>query len=51
MENLNLGAKVNPLRVAIVGSGPSGFYAAEALQKSDCCVSIDMFEKLPMPFG
>lgn len=39
------------LRVAIVGSGPAGFYAAEALQKSAPGVSIDMFERLPTPFG
>lgn len=39
------------LRVAIVGSGPAGFYAAEALQKSAPGVTIDMFERLPTPFG
>lgn len=39
------------LRVAIVGSGPAGFYAAEALQKSAPGVSIDLFERLPTPFG
>ncbi len=40
-----------PLRVAIVGSGPSGFYAADALFKSDRHVHVAMFEKLPTPFG
>lgn len=39
------------LRVAIVGSGPAGFYAAEALQKSAPGIGIDMFERLPTPFG
>ena len=39
------------LRVAIVGSGPAGFYAAEALQKRAPGVNIDMFERLPTPFG
>ena len=39
------------LRVAIVGSGPAGFYAAEALQKSAPGIRIDMFERLPTPFG
>ena len=40
------------LRVAIVGSGPAGFYAAQALQaKSTSPVSIDMFDRLPTPFG
>jgi ferredoxin/flavodoxin---NADP+ reductase len=46
-----LGSDNNPLRVAIVGSGPSGFYAAEALIKSDITVKIDMLESLPSPYG
>ena len=40
-----------PLRVAIVGAGPSGFYAAEALLKSKRDVRVDMLERLPAPFG
>ena len=40
-----------PLRVAIVGSGPSGFYAAEHLQKKMPGVEIDMFDRLPTPYG
>ena len=47
----NLGSGDNPLRVAIVGSGPSGFYAAEALLKSPLTVQVDMIERLPVPFG
>ena len=39
------------MRVAIVGSGPSGFYAAEAVQKKVPGVSIDMFERLHAPYG
>ena len=46
-----LGSPGNPLRVAIVGSGPSGFYAAEALLKSAPAVQVDMIERLPVPFG
>ena len=46
-----LGGEKMPLRVAIVGSGPSGFYAADALFKSDVSVTVAMFEKLPTPFG
>jgi ferredoxin--NADP+ reductase len=42
---------MSPLRVAIVGAGPSGFYAAEALFKSGRDVRIDMLERLPAPFG
>ena len=46
-----LGTDARPLRVAIVGSGPSGFYAAEALEKADIAVEIDMYDRLPTPFG
>ena len=47
----NLGSKENPLRAAIVGSGPAGFYATEALIRSESAVLVDMFERLPSPFG
>jgi ferredoxin--NADP+ reductase len=41
-----------PLRVAIVGSGPAGFYVAEQLLKHDALtVEIDLFDRLPTPFG
>ncbi|AZM92529.1 MULTISPECIES: FAD-dependent oxidoreductase [Streptomyces] len=43
------------LRVAIVGAGPAGIYAADALLKSEAAadpgVSIDLFERMPAPFG
>ncbi|MFC4128031.1 FAD-dependent oxidoreductase, partial [Nocardia rhizosphaerae] len=39
------------LRVAIVGAGPAGIYAADALMKSDAEVSIDLYERMPAPFG
>ncbi len=43
---------VLPLRVAVVGSGPAGFYAAEALLRSeDPAVVVDMLERLPTPWG
>jgi ferredoxin--NADP+ reductase len=51
INTASLGTSGNPLRVAIVGSGPSGFYAAEALFKSPLSVRIDMLERLPVPFG
>ena len=47
----NLGTEQNPLLVAIVGSGPSGFYAAEALIKSEFEVNVDIIERLPSPYG
>ena len=40
-----------PLRVAIVGTGPSGFYAAEHLQKLHPGVEIDLIDRLPTPYG
>jgi len=46
-----LGTAERPLRVAIVGSGPSGFYAADPLLKSDTVCTVDMFDRLPTPFG
>ncbi len=39
------------LRVAIVGSGPSGFYTADSLLRSVEAVEIDFIEKLPTPYG
>jgi ferredoxin--NADP+ reductase len=46
-----LGSKSRPLKVAIVGSGPSGFYAAEAVANSGLAVEVNIIEKLPVPFG
>ena len=47
-----LGSERNPLRVAIIGSGPSGFYAAEhLLSQEDLDVQVEMFDRLPTPFG
>ena len=46
-----LGTESRPLRVAIVGSGPSGFYAAEALLSAEIPVKVDLFDRLPAPFG
>lgn len=40
-----------PLRVAVVGAGPAGIYAADILSKTELDVSIDLFERLPAPFG
>lgn len=48
---MSLGTQQNPLRVAIVGAGPSGFYASEALIRSDLHVEIDLIERLPAPYG
>jgi ferredoxin--NADP+ reductase len=46
------GSVEQPLRVAIVGAGPTGFYAADHLLKSAApVVEVDMFDRLPTPFG
>ena len=46
------GTADRPLCVAIVGSGPSGFYAADALLKTaGLTVRVDVFDRLPTPFG
>jgi len=42
----------NLYRVAIVGSGPAGFFAADHLLKNkELNIEIDMYDKLPTPFG
>ncbi|GAA5511716.1 NADPH-ferredoxin reductase FprA [Deinococcus carri] len=41
-----------PLRVAVIGSGPSGVFATEALLKqTDLPVEVDVFDRLPTPYG
>jgi len=41
------------LRLAIVGAGPAGIYAADILlkQQREFDVSIDLFDQLPAPYG
>ncbi|WP_369045181.1 FAD-dependent oxidoreductase [Sinomonas sp. P10A9] len=60
MSNLNpapRGTAQRPLRVAIVGSGPAGVYAADLLTKSapvasgELTLSIDLFDRYPAPYG
>ena len=46
------GTPDTPLRVAVVGSGPAGFYATgHLLAAKDVTVSVDLFDRLPTPFG
>ena len=40
-----------PLNVAVIGAGPAGIYASDILSKSGLDVSIDLFERLPAPYG
>src|SRR4051812_43529624 len=40
-----------PLRVAVVGAGPAGIYAADALTRQDAVpVAVDLIDRLPTPF-
>jgi ferredoxin/flavodoxin---NADP+ reductase len=41
-----------PLRVAVIGAGPAGIYAADALTHQDAVpVAVDLVDRLPTPFG
>lgn len=47
-----VGSASNPLRVAVIGSGPAGFYTvSNFLKYPDVTVEIDMYDRLPTPFG
>ncbi|ANY08594.1 FAD-dependent oxidoreductase [Pseudonocardia sp. HH130630-07] len=45
------GPSPRPYRVAVIGSGPSGLYTAEALLAGDAGVHVDVFDRLPAPYG
>src|SRR5579859_158264 len=48
----DIGSTALPLRVAIIGSGPSGFYTVDWLFKQkNIAVQVDMYDSLPTPFG
>jgi ferredoxin/flavodoxin---NADP+ reductase len=51
----SVGTPERPLRVAVIGSGPSGFYAAGHLLKSkshpDLVAQVDVYDRLPTPWG
>lgn len=40
-----------PIRIAVVGSGPAGFYTAYRLMSKVENTFVDMYEQLPVPFG
>ena len=56
-SSTTVGTAARPLRVAVVGSGPAGVYAADILTKSEAVksgeltVSIDLFDRYPAPYG
>ncbi|KAM7204441.1 hypothetical protein V8F20_003557 [Naviculisporaceae sp. PSN 640] len=41
----------NPFRVAVIGSGPAGFYTTYRLMSKVHGAKVDMYEQLPVPFG
>jgi len=54
-RSYSLAVSKEPLRIAIVGGGPAGFYAASRLlavsNKKGLNTKVDVFELLPVPFG
>ena len=44
-------AEVQRARVAVVGAGPAGIYTVLALLDSETPVSVDVFDRLPTPYG
>lgn len=52
MNETRTGSPDSPARIAIIGSGPAGFYTAEHLLKSeDPACEVDLFDRLPTPYG
>ena len=47
----SIGTEQRPMWIAVIGAGPAGFYAIEALLKNDAPVRVDIIERLPTPFG
>ena len=46
------GTEEKPLRVAIIGAGPAGFYAADQiLRDEEAHAQVDLFDRLPTPYG
>ncbi len=46
------GTEARPLRVAIIGAGPTGYYAADALlRREGVVVEVDVYDRLPTPYG
>jgi ferredoxin--NADP+ reductase len=46
------GTEAQPLRVAIVGAGPTGFYATDQLfRQPGLVVEVDMYDRVPTPYG
>ena len=49
--NSNVVKSQRPFRVAVIGSGPAGFYSASEVINKVENATVDMYEQLPVPFG
>jgi ferredoxin/flavodoxin---NADP+ reductase len=48
----DVGTPEAPLRVAVIGAGPAGFYACEQILKHEATTAeVDLFDRLPTPYG
>jgi ferredoxin/flavodoxin---NADP+ reductase len=47
----SVGTPSAPLRVAVIGAGPAGFYACEHILKHEATTEVDLFDRLPTPYG
>ena len=46
------GTEAQPLRVAIIGAGPTGFYATDQLfRQPELVVDVDLYDRVPTPYG
>lgn len=50
LSSLKFGVRHHSINVAIVGSGPAGFYTTQKLLRNQD-IKVDIYEKLPVPFG
>jgi ferredoxin--NADP+ reductase len=46
-----VGTETHPLRVAVVGAGPAGFFLIDRLLGADLAVEVDLYDRLPAPYG
>eukprot|EP00605_Chrysophyceae_sp_TOSAG23-4_P001381 GSChrysophyteH1.ASY1.ANO1.1501.1 assembled CDS len=51
VASASLSTQAEKKHIAIVGSGPSGFYTAKYLLEKDPELHVDLIEKMPVPFG
>jgi adrenodoxin-NADP+ reductase len=47
----NASIATKPFKLAIIGSGPAGFYSAYRVMQKLESATVDMYEQLPVPYG